>query len=311
MLQKDQKTFRYLYKFPEKPLIDFIRERYFQNAESEQLEEIVAKRVMINGKRVSPNSSIVDGDWLEYMHYRSDEEPFSSDLTVLYEDEELLAISKPDYLPVTPSSHYYFNSIAILVKERLQNEEISPVHRLDIETSGVLLFGKSKQSRRKVQMMFQENRIDKSYQAIVFNEPTTNEIYGELKTAEESKIYSKLILTDALQANSLTLIKNQQPWGDFFRVWLKPITGKTNQIRAHLAAIGCSIVGDKKYYPDESIFLDWFVYRDIERILPQIRLERQALHCESLSFKNPFTNEHVTIEDKNGEWLNKINTLLS
>ncbi|MBU3915714.1 RluA family pseudouridine synthase, partial [bacterium] len=249
------------------------------------------------------------GDWLEYLHLREDEDELKDDINVLYEDDRIIAISKPDFLPVTPTSKYYFNSLAILIKERY-NVDFSPVHRLDIETSGVLLFGKDKKARNPIQKLFRDHKVEKQYQAVTFNSPDTDSISGNLVPDEGSKIYTKLMLVAAEQANSLTLIIRQEPWGIYSRVWVQPITGKTNQIRAHLAAIGCPIVGDKKYYPDEDVFLDWFTYRDINRILPELKLNRQALHCESLSFINPFSGLKTTIIDQTSSWEKKISVLL-
>lgn len=310
MQNDSSKLFRYRYDFPARPLLEFIRDRYFQNSSINDLNTIIEKRIRLNGTKVDHQAIIQPGDWLEYTHLRSDEQAVDSGIEVLYEDERMLAISKPDFLPVTPSSKYYFNSLAILAKERFANPELSPVHRLDIETSGVLLFGKDKQARRMLQMMFQAHTLKKIYQAVTFKQVRVSEISGDLIPDPNSAIYTKLSLTPSNEANSLTIIEDQQPWGDYFRIWLRPVTGKTNQIRAHLAAMECPIVGDKKYFPDEAVFLDWHRHRDIKRILPKIKLERQALHCESLSFKNPFTHQDIIIRDESKKWEHKIKTLL-
>ncbi len=269
----------------------------------------MSNRINLNGEDVDNSTIIKEGDWLEYLHLREDEEEITDDINILHEDDRIIAISKPDFLPVTPSTKYYFSSLAILIKERY-GADFSPVHRLDIETSGVLLFGKDKEARSLIQKLFREHRVEKQYQAVTFNSPDIDSISGDLVPAEDSKIYTKLKLVAAEQANTLTLITRQEPWGKYSRVWVKPITGKTNQIRAHLAAIGCPIVGDKKYYPDEDIFLDWFMHRDIDRILPELKLQRQALHCESLSFINPFSGQKTIIEDQTSSWEKKISTLL-
>jgi RluA family pseudouridine synthase len=308
VLYKDEKVFRYRYDFDTKLLQDFIRERYFKNESTEELEGILSSRVSLNGEAVNDKTVIQKGDWIEYLHLRSDEDSLNFTPETLYEDDWMIAISKPDFLPVIPNTSFYFNSLAILLKETFGRVEISPVHRLDIETSGVLLFGKNRKACSEIQGLFRKQAMEKHYQAITFEKPTVSEVIGNLVPARNSQIYTKLEL-DPAEKGSTTLIEKCEAWGPYYRLWLKPLTGKTNQIRAHLAAIKCPIVGDKKYYPDESVFLDWFEHRNIERLIDRLKLSRQALHSESLSFIHPFTQKTIDIQDKTHTWMDKIRTL--
>lgn len=309
MLYQEEKVFRYRYEFRERRLRDFIRERYFRNHDSGQLSDILSSRVRLNGQAIRPDTTVRRGDWIEYRHRRSDEDELELDLPVIYEDEWLLAIAKPDFLPVIPNSRYYFNSLAIHIKEKYGNEAISPVHRLDIETSGVLLFGKSRDACSGIQRLFRERQVEKRYEAVSFEKPALGTISGTLIPATDSKIYTKLLLDQRSRGDSQTVIERCKPWGRYFWLQLKPLSGKTNQIRAHLAAIGCPIVGDKKYYPDEAVFLDWFLHRDISRIIDRLKLPRQALHCQSLSFVSPFDDRERHIADQTSAWPEKIAVL--
>ena len=311
MLYPDTQTFKYQFRFAPKRLKDFIRERYYQNQERADLDEVLSKRVTLNGDQVDDETMVNTGDWIEYLHLREDEADIEVDLKVIYEDEWVLAISKPDYLPVTPTTRYFYNSLAILVKEFKNDNNIGPVHRLDIETSGVLLYGKSKKVRKKIQVLFQQQKVNKLYQAIVYQPVEVQSVSGNLVIDKESKIFTKMKLVPSDAPKTLTLIEKQEAWGEYFRVWIKPVTGKTNQIRAHLAAVGSPIVGDKKYHPEEAVFLDWFAYRDVNRLLDKLKLPRHALHCESLSYLNPLDDQEMEIVDQTDGWENKIAGLKS
>ena len=140
----DKKVFRYRYDYDPIELHRFIKDRYFPFINAEELEVILENRLRVNQSQPLKGQLLAAGDWIEYTHLRSDEEENLPPIDVLYEDEHILAICKPAGLPVTPSGRFYFNSIVIQLREKYQNDELSPLHRLDLETSGVLLFGKTK-----------------------------------------------------------------------------------------------------------------------------------------------------------------------
>ena len=308
MIIADTKIFKYRYDFESQPLAGFLLNRYRINVSKN--DNILKNRVFINGRPTSPESIIEKGDVLEYLHHRTDEKPIRLSFETLYEDAYIIAISKPDYLPVIPSNQFYFNSLAIKSKEYFNNPDLTPLHRLDIETSGILLLGKTKASRKLFQMLFQHQKIAKSYQAITYLNIKPKIIAGTLYTTQHSKIYTKCFLDSSGPNSSVTRIIKQCPWGRYNRVWCQPITGKTNQIRAHFSSVGCPIVGDKKYHFDESVYLDWYLNRDFIRIKKELILERQALHCDKLIFDHPVTGKKIVIHDHSGHWEAKINGLI-
>ncbi|OGG94058.1 MAG: hypothetical protein A2527_09410 [Candidatus Lambdaproteobacteria bacterium RIFOXYD2_FULL_50_16] len=267
----------------------------------ERLERVLAGRILINGK--APTEWLQTGDLLEYLHLREDEADLAdTPLVILYEDDDLLAISKPPHLPVSPGGRFYFCCLAILAKERFGLPELSPMHRLDLETSGVLLFGKNKLARTQIQPLFELHQIEKLYEAITFGDPGLEPIEGDMVPLVGSKIHSKQTLIPADEPRSKTKILSVEPFGPYFLIKLAPLTGKTNQLRVHLAHRGAPIVGDKKYYPDEQVYLDWFDHRQLEPLLERLKLHRQALHCQALAFENPLTRKPLQLQDDRILW---------
>ncbi|OGH00283.1 MAG: hypothetical protein A2600_13300 [Candidatus Lambdaproteobacteria bacterium RIFOXYD1_FULL_56_27] len=295
-LYGDFKVFTYRYNFPAQRLADFLTDRY--QLSGPKLALALEQRIKLNGQTPAPETMILPGDHLEYEHRREDEPPFAGNSLVwIYEDEHLLALSKPPSLPVTPSGPYFYNALAILVREVTGNPDLQPLHRLDIETSGVLLFSKSKEGRGRLQPLFERQEMDKRYLALCLGDPGPEPIEGNLELDLDSKIFTKYRLHPSERPQSRTLVGTRTPWGRFWKVELQPLSGKTNQLRAHLASKGAPIVGDKKYYPDEAVYLDWFEHKDIHRLLDRLILPRQALHCQSLSFENPISGQRLTLND--------------
>ena len=294
-MQPESQTFVYRYNYEPRSLQSFISDRYIKDPV--KLADTLENRISIGGVKVDANYQLQTGDEIHYIHLRSDEIEVVPKLKVIYEDDELLAISKPNFLPVTPSGRFYFNALAVAAKEIFGNEVLNPLHRLDIETSGVLLFGKSKKANRAFQPLFAEKTMEKRYLALVFGHPEPQTIVGNLGQNRDSKIHTRKYLFEAAKPKTHSELLSVEKIGDYSLVILEPVTGKTNQLRAHMSAIGHSIVGDKKYYPDEEVYLDWYDHRDLSRILPQVKLERQALHCHSMSFTHPFSGEAMTITD--------------
>jgi 23S rRNA pseudouridine1911/1915/1917 synthase len=307
------KVFHFRFEGEACRLKPYLVERYRYGRSAAWRETFYPERVRLNGETVGEDTLVCPGDTVTYWHLRAEEPPHPSPLRVLYEDEWVLAIHKPDDAPVSPSGLYYFTSLALRARECFAAPELTPVHRLDLETSGVLLFAKRKAYLARWNAMFSAQRITKRYTALVeghFPERVTR-VAGRMGPHPASRIETKLWLDPAGPANSDTRVVQRANHGELTELLLEPITGKTNQIRVHLAHAGHPIVGDKKYHPDEDVFLDWLVHRDYVRLDAKLRLPRHALQCQSLAFDHPFTGQSLKIEALAGSWGEKIGTLIS
>lgn len=303
-----RKIFRFRYEGPERPLKAYLLERYAYGRDDAWRRGFYPHRVRLNGAPVDEATRVAPGGRIGYLHLRA-EEPAPPPLgEPLYQDRWLVALHKPDSLPVSPAGIYYFTSLALLAREVLGEPGLTPVHRLDLETAGPLLLVRQPQHAAAFHRLFQAGGIHKHYRALVLGRfpPDVEQIRGHIAPDPDSAIATRLrLLPEGPGRPSLTRVVGVRHRGLFSEVELEPVTGRTNQLRVQLAALGHPIVGDKKYHPEEAVFLDWLANRDFGRLRDRLHLPRQALLCERLAFTHPFTGQPVTISAPPGAWAEK------
>ncbi len=326
-----QHIFSFRYEGPPAPLRAYLLERYGPGRDAAWGASFYPQRVRLNDAAVSDGTWVQPGDRVSYLHLRADEPALPALPPPLHVDPWLLAVAKADDAPVSPSGVYYFTALAVRAREAYANGELTPLHRLDLETSGPVLFARHRKDLKRWHGLFRRKTLHKRYRALVHGAYPAHlrVIAGRIVPAQGSAIHTKLALEpmaaddpavlaaahprgkSAPAEVSLTRVLAVQPLvtpegGVFSDLVLEPVTGKTNQLRVHLAHVGHPIVGDKKYHPDEAVFLDWFAHRDFSRIRDALLLPRQALHCEALRFTHPFTGAPVTISAPAAMWRRKV-----
>jgi tRNA pseudouridine32 synthase / 23S rRNA pseudouridine746 synthase len=168
------------------------------------------------------------------------------DEVILWRDDHLLVVDKPHFLPVMPSGKYLQETVLVRLKNKLGLPDLAPIHRIDRDTAGLVLFSIQPASRDAYHALFRRREVRKIYEAIApWNPALAWPIRRESRIEESDHFFQQTEVPG--EPNALTFIEPLQVMGELARYRLKPVTGQRHQLRVHMAALGLPIVGDGIY----------------------------------------------------------------
>jgi tRNA pseudouridine32 synthase / 23S rRNA pseudouridine746 synthase len=229
-------------------LLDFLAERLPAVDRDAWHQRTVAGQVLDDhGQPVRATDAYRGGGRLYYWRALHDEPEIPFEATVLFQDAHLLVVDKPHFLPVTPTGRFVQQSLLVRLKQATCIETLSPIHRIDRETAGLVVFSVRPQDRGAYQALFRERAVDKVYEAIAPFDATV--ALPRCGAAASPKI-PRLLPHDRSdgEPNSETAIALLEWRGAWARYRLEPVTGKRHQLRVHMAALGLPLAGDQ-FYP--------------------------------------------------------------
>lgn len=185
---------------------------------------------------------------LYYFRWQPEETPIPVEERVLYQDEHLLVADKPHFLPVIPSGKYVRETLLVRLRVKLGLEHISPIHRIDRDTAGLVLFSLQPSTRDAYQRLFRERRVEKTYLAVAAWNPALPWPLRRETRIGESAHFMQQAEVDG-PPNALTFMQPIKVDGARALYQLRPVTGQRHQLRVHMAALGMPIEGDG-IYPD-------------------------------------------------------------
>lgn len=263
-------------------VVEFLTHRFRYHPAERWTARVLDGRVAVNGLVVPPDHPVDRDDVVTYSFYHSEPE-VDTGYEILHEDESLLAVAKSGNLPVHAGGVYISNTLITLLRKRF-GSRVSLAHRLDRETSGVVLLTRDRAAARELSQQFREGRVVKDYLAVVHGwvGPDSFTVDAPIGQGPAALTPKRCVDFDHGKP-ARTVFRVESRGGDLTVLEARPETGRTNQIRVHLAHIGHPLVGDKSY-------------GDRDRDTRYADITRHALHCRSLAFEHPVTGHPLRIE---------------
>lgn len=225
----------------------YFADRFSYLSREEWVDRIRDGRITVNGERLDPNSILKEHDFIVTRMGVREEPAADRTLDVVYEDDAIRVFNKGAPIAVHPCGRYFKNSLTEILKEAYPEETPRPVQRLDALTTGLVVFAKSKEVAAHLMREFEQNRVDKEYLALVEGIPLektfvvdapVGKVIGAARAVGYQTRNPKEAVTHFKQLSALngrTLLK------------ALPRSGRTNQIRVHLASVGLPVVNDPVY----------------------------------------------------------------
>ncbi len=273
-------------------LADFLSARFRYHPPDLWRERVAEGAVRLNGERATADTVVAKGDRIDYTIWHTEPEvDFRHD--VLYEDDHVLAVAKSGNLPVHGGGKFIANTLIAHLRGRW-GDELRPAHRLDRETSGVVVFARSKEAAAAFERTFRERRVAKTYRAVlrgvtepewVIDAPIARRLPAEppyfriVAPGEGKPAVTRFRRLGAAAAGDGGL--------DLSLVEVLPEEGRTNQIRVHALHSGHPILGDKIYGIPEALAREFVAEGPTEAVRAAAGAPRHLLHCGRLVLPHP------------------------
>ena len=266
-------------------VIDFLLAR-FPHISAEDWQDRLAHGLVLGdeGQPLQADTPAMDGGWLYYYRAVESETPIPFEHQVLYQDAHLLVVDKPHFLPVIPSGKYLQHTLLLRLKQSLDLPDLVPIHRIDRDTAGLVLFSLQAASRDAYSAMFRERRVEKTYEAVAgFNPKLAMPVRRESRIRVGAHFMQQAEVPGPV--NAITDIDMLEVCGPWARYRLRPLSGQRHQLRVHMMALGLPILNDGIY--------------------PQLTPEGSSdqgkplqLLAKSLAFEDPVSGRPLTFESQ-------------
>lgn len=257
-------------------------------------------KILVNGKKIKASYKVQVNDKITMEEEKAVEVELKAQdipVEIIYEDRDIIVVNKPKGMVVHPANGNpdgtLVNAIMAICKDSLSGigGEIRPgiVHRLDKDTSGILIVAKNDKAHINLSQQIKEHKVKKTYIALVKGIVKENNATINMPIGRSEKDRKKMAVTKKGK-EAITHFKVLKRYDKYTLLEINIETGRTHQIRVHLSQIGYPIVGDEVYSKGKN---EW-------------NIKGQCLHAKSLDFKHPITNEDMHLEAKIPQYFEEI-----
>lgn len=247
------------------------------------------------GEAINAQLQVKAGERYYHLFPHTSEPPVSTDIKIRYEDEAFVVVEKPAPLPVMASGRFERNTLQYILNEVYSPLHLRPVHRLDSNTTGLILFAKTRGMAAALQKQFLEKTVEKTYLVKIKGHPPQETFRCDLPISNHAGDVGSRTIDETHGLAAVTHFRVLKCFDD--RTCLleaQPVTGRTNQIRVHLWSLGYPVCGDNLYLENRKL-------GKTQTRLPQE--DPLCLHASRLVFRHPLTQKLFEIESKNVPWL--------
>ncbi|MEO7400870.1 MAG: RluA family pseudouridine synthase [Polaromonas sp.] len=264
---------------------DFLVQRFPAISRETWLERMASSLVVDEfGAPVTPERPYRGHMRLYYYRAPPAETRIPFEAEILFQDEHLVVADKPHFLPVTPSGHYLQETLLVRLKNQLGLDSLIPIHRIDRETAGLVVFSVKPAERDAYQALFRRHEVSKHYEAIAPWRPGLQfPLLRQTRIVEDEPFFRQREVPG--EANSETQVEVLEVMGERARYALSPVTGKKHQLRVHMNALGIPIVNDRMYPPVEVTPEDDYA-------------QPLQLLAKSIAFADPFSGQARRFESR-------------